>query len=86
VIPPDLLCKVLAAALSALDSAEGVIQDNQNSLNEYTQFLHANPVDMNLRALLKNSQSVYQEAKAARDNKMVLHRSNSNSDERMSVD
>ena len=37
VIPPDFLCKVLAAALSALDSAEGVIQNNQNSLNEYTE-------------------------------------------------
>ena len=27
VIPPDFLCKLLAAALSALDSAEGVIQN-----------------------------------------------------------
>ncbi len=84
VIPTDFLCKVLAAALSALDSAEGVIQNNQITLNEYTQFLESNPVDTELRTLLKDSQGVYKEAKIARDNKIASRRSNS--EDNMSVD
>ncbi len=84
VIPQEFLCKVLAAALSALDSAEGVIQNNQITLNEYTQFLESNPVDTELRTLLKDSQGVYKEAKIARDNKIASRRSNS--EDNMSVD
>ncbi len=73
-LPSEYLCKVLSAALNALDSAENIIQGSNATLIEYTRFLHSNQEDFTLRSLLKDLQSVYDDAI---DNKMASRWSNS---------